>query len=175
MDLKDIKQIVALMKENELSFFRLETAEDKIELKRGLDMDAVKELLKAVRIGSSPGFSSGPGSVPYAAQGHESYAPAPTAPQGGITPPPHDRPDHSPTGPTIDSPMVGTFYRAAAPGEPLFVKEGDRVNKDTVVCIIEAMKVMNEIKAEKSGVIKKVHAEDGNPVQYGEPLFELES
>jgi acetyl-CoA carboxylase biotin carboxyl carrier protein len=162
------------MKENDLSFFRLESGEDKIELKRGLDMDAVKELLKAVRVSPAPNFPAVMPPVAAAAYPMET-AGSTIAPSGGITPPLPERHDHGPTGPTIDSPMVGTFYRAPAPTEPMFVKEGDRVTKDTVVCIIEAMKVMNEIKAEKSGVIKKVFAEDGNPVQYGEPLFELEA
>jgi acetyl-CoA carboxylase biotin carboxyl carrier protein len=72
---------------------------------------------------------------------------------------------------TIDSPLVGTFYRATSPGAPALVSVGDKVTPDTVVAIIEAMKVMNEIKAEKSGVIKEVLVENGNPVEYGQPLF----
>ena len=69
--------------------------------------------------------------------------------------------------------MVGTFYRSSSPGEKSFVTVGDHVEANTVVCIIEAMKVMNEIKAETSGTIARVIAEDGKPVQYGQPLFQL--
>ena len=76
-------------------------------------------------------------------------------------------------GPTINSPMVGTFYRSAAPGEKVFVKVGDTVDDNTVVCIIEAMKVMNEIKAETRGTVARILVDDGKPVQYGQPLFEL--
>ena len=72
---------------------------------------------------------------------------------------------------SIDSPLVGTFYRATSPGAPALVSVGDKVTPDTVVAIIEAMKVMNEIKAEKSGVVKEVLVENGNPVEYGQPLF----
>ena len=72
---------------------------------------------------------------------------------------------------TIDAPIVGTFYRASSPDSPSFVSVGDKVNADTVVAIIEAMKVMNEIKAEKSGVIKEILVENGSPVEYGQPLF----
>lgn len=69
--------------------------------------------------------------------------------------------------------MVGTFYRGPSPGEPPFVKEGDRVEEGMTICIIEAMKVMNEIKAEASGTLGKVLASDGVAVQFGQPLFEL--
>lgn len=75
---------------------------------------------------------------------------------------------------TIDAPLVGTFYRAASPEAQAFVKVGDHIAPDTVIGIIEAMKVMNEIKAEKSGVIKEVLVENGQPVEYGQPLFVIE-
>ena len=75
---------------------------------------------------------------------------------------------------TIDSPLVGTFYRAASPDADAFVNVGDRVTADTVIAIIEAMKVMNEIKAEKSGVIKEILVDNGQPVEFGQPLFVIE-
>lgn len=82
----------------------------------------------------------------------------------------------APAGPTINSPMVGTFYRASAPGEKPLANIGDSVDDNTTVCIIEAMKVMNEIKPEGvRGVIARVLVEDGKPVQYGQPLFELKA
>ncbi len=71
----------------------------------------------------------------------------------------------------IKSPIVGTFYRSPAPEAPAFVQEGDTVKKDTVVCIIEAMKIMNEIRAEADGKIEQVLVESGEPVEYGQPLF----
>lgn len=71
----------------------------------------------------------------------------------------------------ITSPIVGTFYRAPGPGKPAFVKEGDTVSAETVVCIVEAMKLMNEIQAEMAGEIVKVYIEDAQPVEYGQPLF----
>ena len=74
----------------------------------------------------------------------------------------------------VKSPMVGTFYSAASPDSDTFVKVGDMVNDETVVCIIEAMKVMNEIKSEKSGIIKEILVENGAPVEFGQPLFVLE-
>ncbi|ADY72715.1 acetyl-CoA carboxylase, biotin carboxyl carrier protein [Desulfurobacterium thermolithotrophum DSM 11699] len=74
----------------------------------------------------------------------------------------------------VESPMVGTFYRAPAPGAEPFVKEGDFVEKGQTLCIIEALKVMNEIEAEVSGVVKKILVENGQPVEYGQPLFYIE-
>ena len=74
----------------------------------------------------------------------------------------------------ITSPMVGTFYRAPAPDAPSFVEVGDRVEPDTVLCIIEAMKLMNEIKAEMRGTVRKVLVENGQPVEYGQPMFAID-
>jgi acetyl-CoA carboxylase biotin carboxyl carrier protein len=73
----------------------------------------------------------------------------------------------------VNSPIVGTFYRSPDPGSPPFVSVGDRVRVGQVLCIIEAMKLMNEIEAEAAGEIVKVHHESGQPVQYGEPLFDI--
>ena len=75
---------------------------------------------------------------------------------------------------TVESPMVGTFYRAPAPGADPYVREGEKVEKGTVLCIIEAMKLMNEIEAEVSGVVHSILAENAQPVEYGQPLFLLE-
>lgn len=74
----------------------------------------------------------------------------------------------------VESPMVGTFYRAPAPGAEPFVKEGDYVEKGQTLCIIEALKVMNEIESEVSGVVRKILVEDGQPVEFGQPLFYIE-
>ncbi len=75
----------------------------------------------------------------------------------------------------VEAPMVGTFYRAPAPGAEPFVKEGDYVEKGQTLCIIEALKVMNEIESEVSGVVRKILVENGQPVEYGQPLFYIET
>ncbi|MFO1095185.1 MAG: acetyl-CoA carboxylase biotin carboxyl carrier protein [Planctomycetaceae bacterium] len=98
-------------------------------------------------------------------------APHPVAPATAATPAPAAAVDDGSL--VIKSPMVGTFYRSATPGEKAFVKEGDRVNNDTIVCLIEAMKFFNQIKADCSGTIVKVLASDGDPVDYGQPLFKI--
>ncbi len=165
MDLKQIKQIVALMAENDLSYFNFETQDSKVELRRGSDFQAAKELLKNLPVGSAPMALAAPAAAsaaPAAAAAAPSAATAAAAPATS-------------SGPTINSPMVGTFYRSAAPGEKAFINIGDPVDENTTVCIIEAMKVMNEIKAETRGTIARILAEDGKPVQYGQPLFELKA
>ncbi len=168
MDLAEIKEIVDLMAKNEISFFQLEREGANIQLRRGHDIDALKDLLSSLPAGF--GGSSQPQVVYGGAQ-----QPQLSAPAAALAAAPASLPTvkEEPAGPAINSPMVGTFYRASAPGEKNFVSVGDHVEANTTVCIIEAMKVMNEIKAETSGTIARVIAEDGKPVQYGQPLFQL--
>ena len=94
--------------------------------------------------------------------------PPPQADGGGATPP------DEPTYPTIDSPTVGTFYSAPSPDDPPFVKVGQAVSPDSVVCIVEAMKVFNQIQAETAGTIVEVLVEDGDAVEFGQPLFRIQ-
>ena len=165
LDLTEITQIVDLMAKNDITFFQLERTDASIQLRRGHDMDALKDLLSKLPA-SQPQvvYGSAPQAAPVAVA-----APAPAAT------PVAAKAEAASTGPTINSPMVGTFYRSSAPGEKSFANVGDRVEPNTTVCIIEAMKVMNEIKAETSGVIARILTEDGKPVQYGQPLFELKA
>jgi acetyl-CoA carboxylase biotin carboxyl carrier protein len=140
-DLKDIKAIIDLMKENDLSTFEMEKDGFRLKMQKGLgDQPFVVSPLTAV--------ANGP-----------AEAAAATAGGAGLK--------------DISSPMVGTFYRAGSPDSSPFVDVGTKVTEDTVVCIIEAMKVMNEIKAETSGVIAEVVAENTKPVQFGQVLFRV--
>jgi acetyl-CoA carboxylase biotin carboxyl carrier protein len=163
-DLAHIREIVGLMADNDLSYFHFEQKESKLEIRRGSDFAAAGDLLKHLPV-------SAPAAAPVAVAAPAAVAAAPvTAPAAQAAPA-----AASPVGPTINSPMVGTFYRSAAPGEKSFANVGDQVDENTTVCIIEAMKVMNEIKAEARGTIARILAEDGKPVQYGQPLFELKA
>ncbi len=146
MDLKEIKEIIALMRKNDLSEFKLEREGFKIALKRGADFQPVIA-------------TTGP------------IAPAAAAPAAAVSA--ADAPKDEASLREITSPMVGTFYGSASPDSPAYVSVGQEVTEDTVVCIIEAMKVMNEIKAEVRGVIAEVVAENGKPVQYGQALFKV--
>jgi oxaloacetate decarboxylase alpha subunit len=103
----------------------------------------------------------------------QTYVPAPVAPpaEGGELPPVAPRDNGNLR---VESPMVGTFYRAPAPGSAAFVEEGDAVAPGTTLCILEAMKLMNEVKAEVEGIVRKIHVGNGEPVEYGQLLFELE-
>jgi len=163
LDLKEIRQIVDLMSKNDLSFFHLEHGAFKIKLRRGADIEAVKEILSKISFTQA---------APAAAAAPAAYQPAPAA---GSAAAPAPAPVAEPEAPkaTINSPMVGTFYRSSGPNEKAFVNVGDTVDENTVVCIIEAMKVMNEIKAEARGTIARMLIDDAKPVQYGQPLFEL--
>jgi len=165
LDLKQIRQIVLLMAENDLSYFHFEQDGSKIELRRGSDFETAKNLLKYLP--TSSGSAQAPAYASPAGPAQIAASPSPSAPSAEVV--------AEPAGPAITSPMVGTFYLAAAPGEPPFIKIGDQVDENTTVCIIEAMKVMNEIKAEARGVVARLLAVDGKPVQYGQPLFELKA
>ena len=148
MNFEEIRNLVELMDEFSLTEMKVESGEDRIFLRRGCDAAAPVVM---------PAVSALP-AAPAAA------APATTAPAAAPAVP----------AVTIDSPLVGTFYKAASPDSAPFVQIGDRVNADTTLCIIEAMKVMNEVKAEKSGVIKDILIENGQPVEFGQPMFVLE-
>ena len=153
MDIKEIKAVIDLMRKNSLTEFEYEKDGTKIRIQRGPDG-------KPQVFASSPGLIPAPAVIPIAT----TMAPAPS-PQ---TPSPAPTQE---TLPSINSPMVGTFYASPAPDAPAYLAVGTVVNPETVVCIIEAMKVMNEIKAEVSGTITEVAAENGQPVQFGQALF----
>jgi acetyl-CoA carboxylase biotin carboxyl carrier protein len=150
VDLKDIKAIIDLMKKNSISEFELERQDFKIRLKRGAN-------------GGPHSSTAEEGLLPYGAQHMPGALPNPIT-----LPPPNATSDVE-----IKSPMVGTFYRAPSPESANYVEIGSEVNPDTVVCIIEAMKVMNEIKAEVKGVITQVLIDNAKPVEFGQPLFKI--
>ncbi len=151
MDLQEIRRIVELMNEHGLTLFDLSKNDFHLKLKKGPDLEDLRGL-----------FASMPAAPAAAAA-----APAVAAPAAGSPAPP------ALEGAEITSPMVGTFYRKPAPDAPNFVEIGSTVSIGQTVCIIEAMKVMNEIKAEKSGTICALVAEEGNAVQYGDVLFRI--
>jgi acetyl-CoA carboxylase biotin carboxyl carrier protein len=151
VDLKDIKAIIDLMKKNSVSEFELEKQDFKIRLKRGANGGAI--------VYDEP-------------QAVAAYAPpvaAIAAPASPVAPIPAAASSES----EVKSPMIGTFYRAPSPESASYVEVGTEVNPETVVCIIEAMKVMNEIKAEVKGTITQVLVENAKPVEFGQPLFKL--
>jgi acetyl-CoA carboxylase biotin carboxyl carrier protein len=161
LDLKQIKQIIDLMKRSELTEFAVEEEGFKLKIRRGS---------AGLPIISGVGYSSAPfptnSDTPSSASTAPSPAPASAAAEGTAL---AEEPGVS----YIKSPMVGTFYRAASPESKAFVEIGAKVVENTPVCIIEAMKIMNEIQAEAKGLIAEVLVENGQPVEYGQRLFKL--
>jgi acetyl-CoA carboxylase biotin carboxyl carrier protein len=153
VDIKDIKAIIDLMKKNSITEFELERQDSKIRLKRGTN-------------GGVPVIQyDEPGTGVVAPALLSAAAPAPTVatPQVPVA-----------TGEVeVKSPMIGTFYRAPSPEAASYVEIGNEISPESVVCIIEAMKVMNEIKAEVKGVITQVLVENAKPVEFGQPLFKV--
>ena len=156
MKIEEIKSIVEMMSEHDLTEFKIESEEMKLCLKRGSAKEIAAPVMAQAIIpqaGIAP-VAAAPAPAPAVA------APAAPAASGAVQ--------------TINSPIVGTFYRASSPDADAFVNVGSRVDAETVVCIVEAMKTMNEIKAEKSGIIKEILVENGQPVEYDQPLFVIE-
>jgi acetyl-CoA carboxylase biotin carboxyl carrier protein len=155
VDLKDIKAIIDLMKKNSISEFELERQEFKIKLKRGSMSAASEDLPNQVYLPQVTALPPASNSAPMSAL----TTSAPAAVTSNEI--------------EIKSPMIGTFYRSPSPEAGSYVEIGTEVNADTVVCIIEAMKVMNEIKAEVKGVVTQILVDNAKPVEFGQPMFKV--
>jgi len=153
LDLKELKELLELIAERDITEFELEEEGVRLKIKKG---SAVQAALSDNNHHSLPALAPAP-----------EVAPASAGPAG----PAENAPDPSIT--IVRSPMVGTFYRAPEPNAPPFVNGGDRVKVGQVLCIIEAMKLMNEIESEATGEIVSILAENGQPVQYGDELFHI--
>jgi acetyl-CoA carboxylase biotin carboxyl carrier protein len=147
MDLRKLKTLIELVESSGIAELEISEGEERVRITRSLPTPAVPP---------SPGSASGPAAVLTTG---ERAAPA------SATPPPAEAEGH-----TVKSPMVGTFYRAASPGAKPFVDVGDEVQVGDPLCIIEAMKLMNEIEADRAGAVKAILVENGQPVEYGQPL-----
>lgn len=143
MNLREIKDLIALMNENDLTEVEVETDGAKIKLKKGQD-----NVVEAPRMPAAPQITVH----------HPAAAPAAPAPAAA-------------PGLTIKSPMVGTFYAAPSPDAEPYLKVGQKVDVGQVICIVEAMKLMNEIKSEIRGTVTEVHVQNGSPIEFGQVLF----
>jgi acetyl-CoA carboxylase biotin carboxyl carrier protein len=161
LDLDELKELLQILDEKEITEFELEEQGMKLRIRK-----AASNHTDPAAVVAAP---AGPVALPAvavlappasAASGAGAAAPAPEAPADeGLL--------------TVKSPIVGTFYRSPDPNSPAFVEVGDRVRPGQVLCIVEAMKLMNEIESEASGEVVKVHPQNGQPVQYGDPLFSI--
>jgi acetyl-CoA carboxylase biotin carboxyl carrier protein len=148
MDLRKLKTLIDLVSESNVSELEITEAEGKVRI------------VKGGPAGAQPTHTSMPAAVAAPAL-------APAAPVPAAAP-------EAPAGHAVKSPMVGTFYRASSPGAKSFVEVGSVVKEGDTICIIEAMKILNEIEADKSGTITQILCENGQAVEYGQPLFMIE-
>jgi acetyl-CoA carboxylase biotin carboxyl carrier protein len=157
LELKDIKELIALMRKNDLSVFKMEKDGFKITLKRGSDFQPIIT-------------ASTPVALPAGASAVLPVAPTSEAAPASAVPSPEPKRENLKE---ITSPMVGTFYASPSPESPAYVSVGSTISEGSVICIVEAMKVMNEIKSEISGTVVEIVAENGKSVQYGQVLFRV--
>lgn len=161
MDLKQLKELISLVEKSKIKKLSIkEKSGTEISIEKESDYDPSIDLTLASKQALASLHHVPGGHFPATSEKPVSKEDTPSS--------------NEETGTYITSPMVGSFYRSPAPGEPPFVQIGDKVDKDTIVCIIEAMKVMNEVKAGASGVIKEVLSENGNAVEFGTKLFRIE-
>jgi acetyl-CoA carboxylase biotin carboxyl carrier protein len=154
MDLKELKKLISLMTENGL-----------------VELEISEEGKRCVLKKSPPAVQASPGYAPASLPQSNGAAPMYDATPPAAAPKPGQAPSLMDGAVTFNSPIVGTFYRSASPGAEAFVKVGDRITPETVLCLIEAMKVFNEIKAEMSGTIVEVLVENQEAVEFNQPLF----
>jgi acetyl-CoA carboxylase biotin carboxyl carrier protein len=156
VDIKEIRTLIDLMKKNGVAVFKMEREGFKITLKTS-EATVSHSVVTSQPMVAYSGPAAQPASAPEPAASTPAPAAAPAA-SGGIE---------------IKSPMVGTFYSSPSPDSPAFVSVGQEITPDTVICIIEAMKVMNEVKAEVAGTVTEICADNGKPVQFGQVMFRL--
>lgn len=154
MDLRKLKKLIDLVEESGIAELEITEGEEKVRISRSMPSAQAQF-------------------VPLGAQTVQPFAPAAPSPAAAATPATVAA-QVLPEGHVVKSPMVGTFYRSSSPGSNPFVEVGQTVKEGETLCIIEAMKLLNEIESDKSGVIKAVLVENGQPVEYGESLFVIE-
>jgi acetyl-CoA carboxylase biotin carboxyl carrier protein len=162
--LQELKQLIEFLKENKIASFELESGDEKVRISFGNEagtlapaqLSQLSQMLSA-QAGTLPAMHAAPTSQLASPSAAESSAPAAPTEEAGLH--------------TVTSPMVGTFYESPSPGAPAFVKPGDQIEAGQVLCIIEAMKLMNDIESDVAGEIVKRLVTNGQPVEYGQALF----
>jgi len=153
MDLRKLKTLIDLVSESNISELEITETEGKVRIVKGGGAAPVQYVQT---------LAAAPAAAPV------------VAPAGAAAPAAAPVAEAAPAGHAVKSPMVGTFYRAASPGAPSFVEVGSKVNEGDTLCIIEAMKILNEIEADKAGTVTQILGENGQAVEYGQPLFIIE-
>ena len=151
MDLRKLKTLIDLVSESNVSELEITEAEGKVRIVKSVPMGVAQPVTYSMA--PAPSGAVAPAAVPVE------------------TVPAVDAPAAVPEGHTVKSPMVGTFYRAASPGAKPFVEVGDTIKEGETICIVEAMKILNEIEADKSGTVTRILVDNGQAVEYGQPLY----
>jgi len=149
MDIRKIRRLIDMLEGSDISEIEVSEGEETVKIRRGSMEPVVQQVQAAPQAAPAPQAPAAPAQA----------QPAAAEPETGIT---------------VEAPMVGTFYRAPTPEAEPYVREGDRVNVGDTLCIIEAMKLFNEIESEHAGTVKKIMAENAQPVEFGEPLLVIE-
>ena len=155
MDIRKIKKLIELLEESGIAEIEIKEGEEAVRISRMPTAGAAAQALREVQVAQQPAAPAAP--APAALPAAESAAPKP-----------------KPNEHVITAPMVGTFYASPSPGAKAFVEIGDEIKIGQVLCIIEAMKMMNQIEADKAGRITSIMAQNGDPVEFGQPLFVIE-
>jgi acetyl-CoA carboxylase biotin carboxyl carrier protein len=153
MDLRKLKTLIDLVSESNVSELEITEAEGKVRIVKSAPVGAVAPMMQAAPVVT---MAPAPAAAPV----------APVAAEPAVA--------AAPAGHVVKSPMVGTFYRASSPGAKPFVEVGASIKEGEAICIVEAMKILNEIEADKSGTVTQILVENGQPVEYGQPLFVIE-
>jgi len=156
MDLRKLKTLIELVETSGIAELEIQEGEERVRITRALPAAPTTTYMMPA---AAPATTYAAPSAPQA------------APASGPVPNAEAPASHAPEGQLVKSPMVGTFYRAGSPGAKSFVEVGDSVKEGDPLCIIEAMKLMNEIESDKTGVVKAILVENGQPVEFGQPLF----
>ena len=157
MDIRKVKKLIELLDESGIAEIEITEGEESVRISRYASGAPVA--VAAPAAAPAPVAAAAPAAAPAAAAPAEAAAAPAPAEEDGFE---------------VTAPMVGTFYSASAPGSPAFVQVGDRVNEGDTLCIIEAMKMMNQIEADVAGVIKSIRVQNGEPVEYGQALFTID-
>lgn len=165
MNLKEIRELIEFLKAQDIAEFELERGDVKVRIKRGGESSAHLPEARYIAMHPAPPPAVPNGTAPTAASVPPVASPPPGPPAAEVAPPEELH--------TVRSPIVGTFYEAPSPGAPPFVKVGDVVSVGQVLCIVEAMKLMNEIESDIAGEIVKRLVTNGQPIEYGQPLFAI--
>jgi acetyl-CoA carboxylase biotin carboxyl carrier protein len=161
MNQKELKELIEFLKEQDIAEFELERGDVKVRIKRAMSNTSAPHDARFVTVPAAPPPAPLPAQVPVTPPAHPNPAPAKEAPTESLEEGLH----------MVRSPIVGTFYEAPSPGAPPFVKVGDSVEVGQVLCIVEAMKLMNEIESDVAGEITKKQVTNGQPIEYGQELF----